>query len=123
MTTELPRAVAAGVMKQRDTLTLGTSLGSVMAALLATLGTVCCLGPFVVATLGVSGAVAAASIAPYQPYLLAGAVALLAVGFWRSYRGKACTTDACQKPTGRIALWIAAFITGGAAIFPALVGP
>ena len=109
-------------MTQRDGVTVGTSVGSVMAALLATLGTVCCLGPLVVATIGVSGAVAAASIAPYRPYLLGGAAVLLAVGFWRSYRGKACATDACEKPTGRIVLWIAAFITAGAAVFPYFVG-
>ena len=76
-------------MKTRSAI-LGAATGGMGAAGAATLASLCCVGPAVVATLGVGGAVAVASLAPYRLYLLLGAAALLGVGFWFAYRPRKC---------------------------------
>ncbi len=87
--------------------------GAVLAALAASS---CCLGPLLLAALGVGGASAFATIGAYRPYILAGTTALLAAGFYLTYRKpKATSADACgcEKPNrtanraGKIGLWMA----------------
>lgn len=66
-------------MMQKDRgLVVGSATGALVAAVAAVGGVLCCLGPVVVAVLGVGGAVAAARLAPYRPYFLAMAIGLLA---------------------------------------------
>lgn len=57
--------------------------GAVLAALAASS---CCLGPLLLAALGVGSAGAIAGLAAYRPYLLAGTALLLAVAFYFTYR-------------------------------------
>jgi mercuric ion transport protein len=87
--------------------------GAVLAALAASS---CCLGPLLLAALGVGGAGAFATLSAFRPYILVGTAALLAVGFYLTYRkpkvvaGDAC---GCEKPNrtasraGQIGLWAA----------------
>ena len=85
--------------------------GALLAALAASS---CCLGPLLLAALGVGGAGATAALSAYRPYLLAGTALLLAGGFYFTYRkpraaaGEAC---GCERPrstrVARVGLWIA----------------
>jgi mercuric ion transport protein len=79
-------------------LTLG---GAVVAALVASS---CCIGPLVLAALGVGGAGALAAFGAYRPFILGVTVVLLAAGFYLTYRKpRACGCER-RNPTG---LWIA----------------
>ena len=68
----------------------GAAVSGAGGALVATAATACCAGPvlapLIVGVLGASGAAWAAGLKPYSPWLLAGSAALLALGFWSSYR-------------------------------------
>jgi hypothetical protein len=90
----------------------GTTGGAIgMGAFAAALGT-CCVAPWAVSLLGVSGAVALVRLSFLKPYLLAGAIGLLAVSFWLAYRpAPVCADGSCEtgsRRTLRIAVWIAA---------------
>ena len=117
MPTEILRA------KEKYTV-VGSAIGAAGAATVAALGSLCCVGPAVIAVLGASGAVAAASLAPFRPYLLAGSFALLGLGFWRVYRPRRGPDGAaCRIETGRgvrAMLWIALITTAIAAVLPFL---
>lgn len=93
-------------------LTLG---GAVVAALAASS---CCIGPLVLAALGIGGAGALAAVGAYRPYILTATAVLLAGGFYLTYRkprgvvsgGDTC---GCERPSpkagrvGKMGLWIA----------------
>jgi len=75
----------------------------------------CCIGPWTVALLGVSGAVSMARWQPFRPYILTFAGALLAWAFWRTYRlRRICLADGCGvKPPGAamyFSLWLAVLL-------------
>jgi mercuric ion transport protein len=100
------------------------SAGSVLAAVGAAS---CCVVPFALASVGISGAWIGSftALAPYQPYFLGLAVLLLAAGFFVVYRRPrvACAEGTyCARPASRlftkIALWAAAVIVALAAAFP-----
>lgn len=82
--------------------------------------------PLVLITLGVSGAWIGnlTSLAPYQPYFIAAALAFVAFGFWRVYRPPAACADgsACGTPRSnritKFALWAAALLVLLAVTFP-----
>ena len=57
--------------------------GAVIAAILAS---ACCIGPAVLAFVGIGGTVSAFVLAPYRPYLMAVAFTLLGVAFAFAYR-------------------------------------
>lgn len=89
--------------------------GAVVAALAASS---CCLGPLVLAALGIGGAGALAALGAYRPHILGLTAMLLAGGFYLSYRSPRADApkgDACGCPqprpkagrAGRIGLWIA----------------
>ncbi len=92
-----------------------TGAGSILTAFLA-LG--CCVGPLVLALLGMGGAGLLIAFEPYRPYLTAATIALLGLGFYASYRRPGLMTRngaaACKCPaprtnrTGRVVLWVAA---------------
>lgn len=118
-----------GTLKDRNSrarkLTIG---GAVVSALAASS---CCLGPLLLAAVGVGGAGAFAGIGAYRPYILAGTAALLAAGFYLSYRKpQAVSSPAacrCETPNraatrlGRIGLWLAATFVVSFALAPALI--
>ena len=105
---------------------IGSSLGAIASGLVATAGTLCCVGPAVIAVIGTSGVLAAARLEPYRPYFIAASVVLLGIGFWLAYRpkggciGKTCTTISAKIT--RALLWIGALITITAILLPNFVG-
>lgn len=91
------------------------------AAVLATAASACCVpvvAPLIIALFGVSGAVWAAGLKPYSPWILLVAGLFLVLGFWTVYRrrpapaGVACPVKPARSP--RIILWIAAVLWLGA---------
>lgn len=108
-----------------DRATNASIAGAAVAALAASS---CCLGPLLLAALGVGGAGAIATLGAYRPYLLAGTFALLGAGFFFSYRGpRVAPTDACgcDKPrasrAGRVGLWVATVLVVLVAAAPPLL--
>lgn len=98
--------------------------GAVGAALTAS---VCCVGPLVLALLGLGGAGLLVKMEPYRPAMIAVTAAFLAVGFWLTYRkptpavGPECD---CEKPAvnraGRIGLWLVTALVAALLAFPYL---
>jgi mercuric ion transport protein len=88
--------------------------GAVVSGLLAS---VCCIGPLLLAVLGIGGAGLVIGFEVYRPIFTAATFALLGVGFWLAYRkpkvveGAAC---GCEYPKanriGRALLWMAAVV-------------
>ena len=110
--------------EEANRLVFGTATGGLGAALTATAASMCCLGPAVVSLLGVSGAVAAAGIAPYRPYLLAVSLGMLAWGFWLAYRPVTSEGASCSRRAGRwvrTVLWAASGLTLVAILLPFIV--
>jgi mercuric ion transport protein len=95
--------------------TLGAGVAGAGSALAAVLASSCCvpvIAPLIVAVLGASGAAWAAGLKPYNPYILAGSLALLLYGMWTVYRPRpACSPEGCRTSgAGRgvkAVLWIA----------------
>lgn len=86
--------------------------GAVLAALAASS---CCLGPLVLAGLGLGGAGALAALSSYRGPILGVTAALLAAGFYLTYRKpRAAAGDACgcevprANRAGKVGLWLAA---------------
>src|SRR5215469_7529527 len=94
--------------------TLGATGGALGLSTLALAFGVCCVAPWAVWLLGVSGAVLLARLAFFQAYVVAATLALLAVGFWYAYRrtpaadGSTCAGE--DRKTLRWLAWIAAFL-------------
>jgi hypothetical protein len=106
---------------RRELVTLGVATSGIGGALAASFAALCCIGPVTVALLGAGGAVAAAGLKPYRPYLMMGSLALLAVGFWLSYRKVGGEGAACPTRVGRFArsvLWFSAVLWIAAALLP-----
>ena len=84
-----------------------------MGAFAAALGA-CCVAPWAVSLLGVSGAIALVRLSFLKPYVLAGTVLLLAVAFWVAYRpAPLCADGSCETTSRRslrIAVWVAAAV-------------
>jgi len=100
------------------------SLGSILAAIGAAS---CCVIPFSLATLGISGAWIGnfTALAPYQPYFIGLTALFLAGGFFLVYRKRkvACADDTyCARPAAdriaKIALWSATVLVVLAVAFP-----
>jgi mercuric ion transport protein len=86
--------------------------GAVGLSALALAFGVCCVAPWAVAILGVSGAVLLARLAFIQPYVVAGTIILLGLGFWFVYRRprEAGSCDVTQQRRLRWIVWSAAII-------------
>ena len=98
--------------------TMLAAIGGVSAAFASAL---CCAGPLIAVSLGVSGAGLASTFEPLRPFFLAGTGAFLASGFFlvRREERKACEPGrACADPGRRrrmkITLWVA---TAAAIVF------
>lgn len=97
--------------------------GGILAALGASS---CCVIPFVLFTLGVSGAWIGnlTALAPYQPIFLALALVCLAAGFVVVYRRPeaACAGPACARPVSdrvvKTSLWAGTVLVVVALAFP-----
>lgn len=103
----------------KEALTLAGALVAGFAA------SACCLGPLVLATIGVSGAASALALAPYRPYLLVLTAAFLGLAFYLTYRrpaGACGPGNACEMPkanrVGTMLLWLVTLVVVLAATFP-----
>jgi MerT mercuric transport protein len=89
--------------------------GAVSLSLFASMVGLCCIGPWSVALLGVSGAVSMARWQPWRPYILVVAGVMLAWAFWRTYRlRRVCLATGCadQRPglAMHVSLWASALL-------------
>ncbi len=98
--------------------------GAVGAALTAS---ACCVGPLVLALLGLGGAGLLVKLEPYRPAMVAVTTAFLGAGFWLTYRKPAPAAGPecdCEKPAvnraGRIGLWVVTALVAGLLAFPYL---
>lgn len=99
-----------------------TLTGALVAGLAAS---ACCLGPLVLAIVGIGGAASALALEPYRPYLLVLTAAFLGLAFYLTYRrpASACGPgEACEMPkanrVGKILLWLLTLVVILAATFP-----
>ena len=99
-----------------------TLTGALLAGLAAS---ACCLGPLVLAILGIGGAASALALEPYRPYFLILTAGLLGFAFYRTYRrpaGVCGPGEACAMPranrAGKILLWLVTVVVILAATFP-----
>jgi periplasmic mercuric ion binding protein len=101
-----------------------TMMGAMGAAAAASL---CCILPAAAAGLGLAGFAASALFAAWRPYLLALTFALLAVGFYLTYRPRpsadGCEPESlCERPrfvrSSRTALWLITGLVIVLAAFP-----
>ena len=119
MDTEVGRPVTSGGARL-------LSLGGIAAALGAAS---CCVIPFALFTLGVSGAWIGnlTALEPYQPLFAAVALGFIALGAWRLRRKAqiACADGYCGTPRAdriaRIGLWTAGVLVVIAVAFPYLI--
>jgi copper chaperone CopZ len=102
--------------------------GAVVAAFLASL---CCIGPLLFILLGVSAFGAATYFEAARPFLMGGAVLLLAAAFYWIYfkrgeatcaPGEACATKPVSR-AGRMGLWVATLAVLAFAALPYFAGP
>jgi mercuric ion transport protein len=90
---------------------LGATGGALGLSALALAFGACCVAPWAVTLLGVSGAVLLARMAFVQPYVVAATLALLGVGFWFVYRRRTDTAcNVAQRGRLRWLVWAAAVI-------------
>jgi mercuric ion transport protein len=128
-TMQRPLDAAAGDVGQADSSTRKAALASV-GGILAALGAAsCCVVPFTLFTLGISGAWISnlTALEPYQPIFAAITFGFLGYGFYLVYHNRpvGCAEGSyCANPSsGRIAkigLWTATFLVVIALGFPKL---
>src|SRR6266850_1945553 len=106
----------------------GVTIGGAVVAGFA--ASACCLGPLVLAVLGVGGSAFALALEPYRPYLIALTGLLLGGAFYLTYRrpaGKCGPDGACEVPragrAGKAFLWTATGLIVLAVTFPYYSGP
>lgn len=99
-------------MREDRKLAVGTGSAVGLSAVASFIG-LCCIGPWAVALLGMSGAITMARWQPARPYILIVALVTLAWAFWRTYgppRKKLCAAGLCParpSPWLQLALWLA----------------
>jgi copper chaperone CopZ len=103
-------------------------IGAIGAAIVAS---ICCIGPVMLAGLGIGAVAAAQQFAPLRPYFLALTAVFLGVGFYFAYRqpkpAAACDGQACETPKvarwGRPLLWMATVVVVALVTFPYYYAP
>jgi mercuric ion transport protein len=109
-------------------LTRALSLGGAITAALA--ASACCIGPLLLALLGIGGAGALIALEPYRPAFAAVTLTLLGAGWYLTYRTPAKTSATndecgCELPrankAGERMLWLATGLVAVALLFPYLV--
>ena len=111
--------------KRDGRLSLATNAGAILSAFIAS---ACCVGPLVLALLGLGGGALLVKFEPYRPIFTAVTLALLGAGFWLQYRKPKAVSmsdgDACGCPApranraGRVMLWVATVLVVGFLAFP-----
>lgn len=104
------------------------ALGAIGAAVLAS---VCCIGPVLLAGLGLGAVTSAQQFAPLRPYFLALTAVFLGLGFYFAYRkpeqAAVCNGGVCETPKlarwGRPLLWTAVILVVALVTFPYYHGP
>ena len=99
-----------------------TMAGAVLSAFLAS---ACCIGPLVLALVGLGGAGLLIKLEPYRPYFTVATLLALGAGFWFTYRkprvveGDDC---GCEHPRsnrlGKVLLWVVTVVVIGFWSFP-----
>lgn len=105
-------------------------LGIGGAVVMAIVASFCCVGPFVLVLLGVSGAWIGGlrAFEPYRPMFIFFTISFLALGFYRTYirPAKECKGILCASPEtnkrDRIALWLSASFIIFLLVLPYLIG-
>ena len=101
----------------RNVFALGSVFGAGAAAVASGAASLCCIGPAAISILGVHGAILAAGMKPYRPYLLAASLGMLAWAHWRTYRAAGARAPSCSIRRGRMTrgiLWGATVTWAGA---------
>ena len=90
-----------------------TTGGAIGLSAFASFVGLCCIGPWTVALLGVSGAVAMARWQPFRPYILALAAVMMVWAFWRIYR-PVCAGSCSPRASIwlQTTLWLSAILLG-----------
>lgn len=122
--TEVSRHKDKGSEVTKDVAALGSVLGAIGAS-------ACCVLPFVLFTLGVSGAWMGnlTALEPYQPYFVALTLGFLGMGFYMVYRKPRpvhCDPEGhCARPLSerivKTALWVATALVALALAWPYIV--
>lgn len=95
----------------------------------AAVASICCIGPLVLALLGIGGAGVVTKLEPLRLPITFLTLGLLGTGFYLSYRkprltAAACETGVCEVPrvqrVGRLTLWIATPLVVAFLLFPYL---
>ncbi|WP_313918150.1 mercuric transporter MerT family protein [Tahibacter sp.] len=98
---------------------VGAASGALGLGAFAAMFATCCVAPWAVSLLGVSGAIALARLAVLQPYLLIAAGILLGAAFFWVYRpAPTCADGTCATASRRrlrAIVWIAAIVVAGLA--------
>ncbi|MCC7542609.1 MAG: mercury transporter MerT [Deltaproteobacteria bacterium] len=123
-----PARPAEPATPPRTGLTMAASAGSILSAFLAS---ACCVGPLLLALLGLGGGALLVTLEPYRPYFVGVTFVLLGAGFYLTYRrpklavanasaqGPACDCPAPRtNRLGRIMLWVATALVVGFLAFP-----
>jgi mercuric ion transport protein len=105
-------------MSSEQKLSARTAAAAVFTGLLAS---ACCIGPLVLAILGIGGAGLLVKFEPYRPYFMGFTFLLLALGFYFAYFRKPAATGGsvdecgCEKPQqgkwGKVMLWVATVVS------------
>ena len=113
--------------RSADTWTLFGSVGAALGA------AICCLGPVVLVSMGVTGAWIGrlSALEAYRPFFMLAAAGMLGWGFYRVYGTRArddCGDDGeCEVPrasrVNEVSLWIATVAVAGLFASPYLLGP
>lgn len=97
---------------------------SIAAIVSAALASVCCIGPLVLAALGLGSLGAAAGLTRYRPLFLVLTAIVLAIGFYLAYRKRpvACADGTCEYRSGsrtmKAGLWAVTVAAAALATFP-----
>ena len=98
---------------EKDRTVAATTGGAIGLSAFASFVGLCCIGPWAVALLGVSGAVAMARWQPLRPYILVLAAIMMAWAFWRVYRPKFAFGGRARGSIGlQTMLWLSAILLG-----------
>jgi len=103
-------------------------LASVGAVVAASLASICCLGPLVLASLGLGSLGLAAGLVKYRPIFLAVTAVLLGFAFYHTYRRRElrCADGSCEFRSGsrtmKAALWVVTAGVVAVATFPHYAG-